>query len=86
MTTEKIESMYDEDSRPVAQCRECRVFHSNGDAHVCVRYDGPPCSFPGCDEPTVWVMIGAPGVGSGRECRAGHYDGTCRELTLSEVI
>lgn len=49
-------------------------------------YTGPPCTVEGCSEPTVFVRIAAPGTGCGNECRAGHYDGTCRELTPEEVI
>jgi hypothetical protein len=48
-------------------------------------YDGPPCEVEGCNEPTVFVQIAAPGTGSGRECLGGHYVGTCRELTPEEV-
>lgn len=73
-------------SRPLKQCPDCEVYHSNGDAHSCVVYDGPTCETPGCEEPTVYVFIAAPGTGQGRSCRAGHYHGTCRELTLSEVM
>lgn len=57
---------------------------SNGPRHICVKYDGPPCVE--CGAPTVFVFIGAPGVGSGNQCQNGHYDGDCRELTLREVM
>ena len=46
------------------------------DEHPCVE----------CGAPTIFVMIAAPGVGQGYECKNGHYDGTWRELTLADVI
>ena len=70
---------------PVQQCESCGVHHRNGPRHECVRYDvSHPCEK--CGAPTVFVMIAAPGVGQGRECKNGHYVGTCRELTLAEVM
>jgi hypothetical protein len=39
-----------------------------------------------CGAPTVFVMIAAPGTGQGRSCARGHYVGTCRELTIEDVI
>jgi hypothetical protein len=67
------------------KCLECGVYTSNED-HQCIQYNGPPCETPGCEAPTVFVMIGAPGIGQGRQCKAGHYHGTCRELTIADVI
>lgn len=66
------------------QCKECGVFTSN-ECHVCVDYDPAfPCET--CGAPTVFVMVAAPGVGQGRSCTNNHYHGTCRELTLREVM
>jgi hypothetical protein len=66
-------------------CDKCKVVHSNGDSHICVEYDdSKPCDI--CGAGTVFVMIGAPGYGQGRECRNGHYDGTHGELSLADVI
>lgn len=53
--------------------------------HLCTSYDGPPCNFEGCSEPTVYVTVAAPGTGSGRECKLGHFVGFVRELTIGEV-
>ena len=70
--------------RQLITCRECGVTTSNPD-HRCVAYDpAHPCET--CGAPTVFVLIGAPGVGQGYSCRNGHYHGTCRELTLWDVI
>lgn len=67
-----------------AECPSCHVTTSNGPMHLCVEYDDAhPCSV--CGAGTVFVMIAAPGTGSGRECANGHYVGTCRELTIDEV-
>ncbi len=52
------------------QCTSCHVFTSNGDAHVCLRYDGPPCTV--CGAGTVAYTVGAPGFGAGVECENGH--------------
>lgn len=71
--------------RELRKCADCGVTHSNGDAHLCTRYsDAHPCET--CGAPSTFVFIAAPGVGSGWQCKNGHYDGTCRELTLEEVI
>jgi len=55
-------------------CDECQVFHYNGLNHVCLTYDGPECSRTDCTEPTYYWSVGAPGVGSGRTCKAGHRE------------
>jgi hypothetical protein len=66
------------------QCPDCEVYTSNAD-HLCVEYDpAHPCA--DCGAPSVFVFISAPGSGSGWSCKNGHYDGTCRELTLEDVI
>ena len=39
-----------------------------------------------CGKPTVFVHIAAPGTGRGYSCTDGHYVGTCRELTIVDVI
>lgn len=69
------------------KCPECNCYGGqwiNG-KHLCTVYDGPECETPGCSEPTVFVTIAAPGTGSGYTCRAKHFHGTCRELTLADV-
>jgi len=66
------------------QCDKCGVWTSNED-HACVQYEPEhPCVT--CGAPTVFVVIAAPGTGSGRSCENGHYDGSCRELTVADVI
>lgn len=64
-------------------CDSCGVYTSNGPNHSCVAYDGPRCRT--CAEPTVFVTISAPGTGQGWVCKAGHYHGTSRILTVGEV-
>jgi hypothetical protein len=54
--------------------------------HLCTVYDGPQCKQPGCTSGTVFVTVAAPGTGSGWTCQNGHYTGTCRILTLNDVI
>jgi hypothetical protein len=50
-----------------------------------VQYDDQfPCEV--CGAPTVFVFIAAPGTGQGRSCKNNHYVGTCRELTIGDVI
>lgn len=39
-----------------------------------------------CGQPTIFVSIAAPGSGQGRVCTYNHYVGTCRELTIEDVI
>lgn len=68
------------------RCASCGVFHNAKQDHTCIVYDGPQCTTEGCNEPTTFVHMGAPCVGSGYVCKANHYDGDCRELTLAEVI
>jgi ribosomal protein S27AE len=66
------------------QCPDCGVMTSNA-GHICVEYDAShPC--PKCGAPSVFVHIAAPGTGSGWSCKNNHYDGTCRELTVEDVI
>jgi hypothetical protein len=50
-----------------------------------VEYDGPTCETQGCSEPTVFVVVAAPGTGRGHTCKAGHFHGTSRELTIGDV-
>lgn len=77
-----IESVQAEGPR---RCPSCANYYY-GAEHTCIEYDAAnPCSVPGCEAPTVWVSVAAPGTGSGRTCKAGHYVGTCRELTAEEV-
>ena len=64
------------------QCPHCGVWTANA-GHVCVEYDGPPCEV--CGQPTVFVLIGAPGYGQGRTCASNHYVGTRGELTIDDV-
>jgi len=72
------------DQAEPTKCDRCGVYHFNAE-HVCVEYDAEhPCGE--CGAPSVFVFIAAPGTGSGWECKNGHYDGTCRELTLADVI
>lgn len=72
-------------TRSETMSRTSGSYTSNAD-HVCVEYEPEhPCETEGCDEPTVFVSIAAPGTGSGRTCKAGHFHGTCRELTAAEV-
>jgi hypothetical protein len=47
--------------------------------------NGVPLS-KACGLPTVHTVIAAPGTGRGYSCTAGHYIGTCRELTIEDVI
>ena len=69
--------------REPRRCASCGVYTYNAE-HICIEYDASrPCET--CGAPTVGVTIAAPGTGSGRSCPAGHYHGTCRELTLAEV-
>lgn len=72
---------------PEGRCPECRMYGGQwiDGRHTCTRYDGPACTTPGCTEPTVWVTVAAPGTGSGRVCRANHFHGTSRELTIGDV-
>ena len=66
------------------QCEKCGT-HTNFEDHVCLEWDDKyPCET--CGAPTLYVFIGAPGTGQGRECKNGHYHGTCRILDPSEVI
>ena len=71
------------DGRWFTVCRRCPARLISAAPTI---YDGPECEVEGCSEPTVFVQIAAPGTGSGYSCRAGHYTGTCRELTPEEVI
>lgn len=69
------------------QCPSCN--HYGGQwidgVHLCTIYDGPVCETQGCSERTVFVFVAAPGTGSGRTCKAGHFNGRSRELTLDDV-
>jgi len=67
------------------QCPDCGCWTYNGPNHRCTVYDGPPCTI--CGEPTVFYTVGAPGIGSGYACRAGHQVHLTphRLLTLAEV-
>lgn len=72
---------------PLPRCPECNLYGGQyiDGRHLCTVYDGPVCATAGCDEPTVFVTVAAPGTGSGRECRAGHFHGRSRIMTLGEV-
>lgn len=68
------------------QCPNCEVWHYNGDEHICVKYEGPPCKT--CGKPTVFFLVGAPGYGQGRACKDNHveYIGPHGILTVADVI
>lgn len=73
------------DNYPYAYCPDCKLWGGQwvDGRHLCTVYDGPPCET--CGAPTVFVTVAAPGTGSGRTCRVGHFHGTCRELTIDDV-
>ena len=65
-------------------CAGCNAYYFNA-THICVPYDpASPCVT--CGAAMVTQTVAAPGVGAGRQCRNGHYHGTCRELTPEEVV
>lgn len=70
----------------LTQCESCGVYTANGDQHVCVVYDGPPCKT--CSEPTVVCQVGAPGIGTVRVCTNNHSEELTpvRELSVADVI
>lgn len=72
---------------PEGRCPECKLFGGQwiDGRHLCTRYDGPPCETAGCTERTVAVTVAAPGTGSGRTCRAGHFHGHSRTMSAGEV-
>ena len=73
------------DMFPDGQCPECGMYGGqwiNG-KHTCTKYEGPPCAT--CGEPTVFVVVAAPGTGQGWTCKANHFHGYVRELTLDDV-
>jgi hypothetical protein len=57
---------------PPRWCNGCHAWHYNDDNHVCIQYNGPACST--CGQPTAFYTVGAPGYGTGRFCRDGHYE------------
>lgn len=71
-------------------CPECGLYggqYEDG-VHLCLVYDGPPCTTPGCGLPTVVYTVGAPGYGTGRSCRKNHNEPLSPQgiLTLADVI
>jgi hypothetical protein len=72
---------------PEGQCPDCQMYGGQwiDGKHTCTVYDGPVCDTPWCDQPTVFVVVAAPGTGRGYSCKAGHFNGYVRELTLDDV-
>ena len=71
----------------LTQCPDCGYFGGQyiDGKHLCTVYDGPTCQTRGCNEPTVFVVVAAPGTGHGRECKVGHFHGYSRILTEGDV-
>jgi hypothetical protein len=76
------------DLSDLQQCPDCGCYGGQwiDGKHLCTVYDGPPCTTPGCNEPTVFVTVAAPGTGQGNVCKAGHRDFHSRILEPWEVV
>jgi len=74
-------------SPQLPQCPDCGFYGGQwiDGKHLCTVYDGPTCETEGCEQPTVFCHVAAPGTGSGYTCKSGHFNGYSRILTPEEV-